>query len=189
MLFTLTPPAPGAGYGDALLPLPALKAWLRVDGDDEDELITALRDVAINAVEQYANLRMGPCQGLQATFQAFGRSMRMGLDPVATLVVTAVSYLDRTGVSVDLTDGDWRIGSDGALLPAIGAQWPTGSTVRVTFDVGFPADTCPPSLITAAKMFAAHLYSNREAVVFSGTAGELPLGFCMLCDPYRTPVL
>ena len=189
MLFTLTPTAPGAGYGDALLPLPALKAWLRVDGNDEDELITALRDVAINAVEQYANLRMGPCEGLQATFQGFGGSMRMGIDPVATLVVTAVSYQDRYGASVDLTDADWRIGVNGGLLPAIGAQWPAGSAVRVTFGVGFPAGKCPPSLITAAKMFAAHLYANREAVVFNSTTGELPLGFRMLCDPYRTPVL
>jgi uncharacterized phiE125 gp8 family phage protein len=193
MLFTLTPSAPGVGYGDALLPISALKAWLRVDGADEDELITALRDVAINAVEQYANLRMGPCSGLVATFDGFGPRMRPGIGPSATMVVTGIAYVDSAGGAQTIAAGGWRVAADGGLLPAIATTWPlSASSIAVTFDVGYPAGKCPPGLITAAKMFAAHLYANREAVVTSTTSvstAELPLGFTMLCDQHRMPVL
>lgn len=192
MLFTLTPSAPG-GYGETLLPIPALKAWLRVDTSDDDELIAAIRDVGINAVEQYAGVRLGPCTGLVATFATFGPRMRTGIGPAATMAVTAISYVDSSGGAQAIADGAWRVGPDGGLLPAIGSNWPTGATsVAVTFNAGFPADTCPAGLITAAKMFAAHLYANREAVVTSASSvssAELPLGFVMLCDQYRMPVL
>jgi uncharacterized phiE125 gp8 family phage protein len=192
MLFTLTPSTPG-GYGEALLSVSALKTWLRVDTSDEDDLVAALRDIGIDAVEQYANLRLGPCTGLVATFATFGPRMRPGIGPTATLTVTGVSYVDSRGEDQTLADGAWRVGQDGGLCPAIGTCWPAGaSSVAVTFDVGFPADTCPPGLVTAAKMFAAHLYANREAVVSSNTsvsATELPLGFTMLCDQHRMPVI
>jgi uncharacterized phiE125 gp8 family phage protein len=193
MLFTLTPSAPADGYGETLLPIVALKSWLRVDTNDEDDLIAALRDVGINAVEQYANLRIGPCAGLVVTFDRFGPRMRVGIGPAATVVVTGITYLDSSGASVVIAPGGWRVGQDGGIMPAIGTCWPRcGSEVAVTFNAGFPADTCPPGLITAAKMFAAHLYANREAVVTSSTSvssSELPLGFTMLCDQHRMPVL
>jgi hypothetical protein len=36
----------------------------------------------------------------------------------------------------------------------------------------------------AAKMFLGHLWSHREAVVDSGTAGEVPFGVRQLCGPF-----
>jgi len=193
MLFTLTPSAPADEYGEALLSVPALKTWLRVDTSDEDDLIAVLRDIGINAVEQYANVRLGPCTGLVATFATFGDRMRPGIGPAATLSVTGVAYVDSAGAAQTIDDGAWRVDQAGGLCPAIGTTWPAGaSDVAVTFNAGFPDGACPAGLITAAKMFAAHLYSNREAVMTSTTsvsATELPLGFTMLCDQHRMPVL
>ncbi|MBA15564.1 MAG: hypothetical protein CMN73_04330 [Sphingomonas sp.] len=190
MLFHLTPAALPEGYAEALVPLADVKAHLRVDTDEEDALIAAMRDAGVDVVERYANLSMGPRTALAAVFDGFGPIMRIGIGPLATLSVTGVAYIDSDGSSVDLTSSDWRIDAGGGLIPAIGARWPaTYGPVTVTYSVGFASGACPSALIAATKMFAAHLYLNREAVVQSGMAAEIPMGVTMLCDRYRVPVV
>lgn len=192
MLFHLTPTAPAEGYGEALLPLADAKAWLRLESgdDDEDDLIAALRDAALNMVEQYCGIRLAAQTGLVAQFAAFGPGMRMGIGPAATVTVQSIAYLDAAGTSVSLTSGDWRVAVDGALLPGIGRSWPVASgSVTVTFSAGYPSGAAPAPLISAAKMFLAHLYANREAVVVGTINSELSLGFTSICAPYRMPVI
>lgn len=194
MLFTLTPQAMPDGYGEAVLPLGACKAWLSIDAEVEefDMLIEALRDASIDMVEKYTNLFLGPRTGLEARFDGFpsasGVALRVGRGP--RLAVTAVSYVDGAGDAVAIEAAGWRVDARGGLLPALSASWPAAAGgVTVTFSAGFAAGECPPGLATAAKMFLAHLFANREAVVTSGAAGELPLGFRTLCDQHRMPVL
>lgn len=187
MLFQIAPSAVPDGYGEALLPLAACKAWLRILDDEFDPLITALRDAAIDAVEQYTGCYLAPRTGLVATFAGFdgAAAMRLGRGPEASIAVQSVAYADSTGTAIAMDGSAWRW-AVGGLLPAIGTSWPSGaSQVAVTFSAGFPAGTCPAGLITAAKMFLAHLFANPEAVVTQGAAGELPLGFRMLCDQHR----
>lgn len=192
MLFTLTPSAWPEGYGEALLPLDDAKAWLRLDGDDEDALVGVLRDASINAVEQYANLKLAPVSDQVATFEEFGERMRIGIGPVATFAVTAIRYVDLNGEPGAIDAGGWRIDRAGGLMPAVGTTWPAGaSAVEVTYSAGYPAAACPPALIQAARMMLAHLYRNRAAITVGSSAAalELPLGFTMLCDQYRMPVI
>jgi hypothetical protein len=192
MLFQLTPAAMPEGYGEAVLPVDACKAHLGITADviEFDDLIAMLRDASIDMVEKYTNLFLGPREELIATFAGFCSRMRIGRGPEATVNVTAVSYIGFENEGVSLEAGDWRLDVVGGLVPAISACWPRSyGPVTVTFNVGFPEGTCPPTLIHAAKMFLAHLFVNREAVVMTGTGGELPLGFRMLCDMHRIPVL
>lgn len=187
MLFQIAPSAVPEGYGEALLPLAACKAWLRILDDEFDPLIDALRDAAIDAVEQYTGCYLAPRTGLVATFAGLDDAapMRLGRGPEASISVQSVAYVDSTGAATAMDGSTWRW-TVGGLLPAIGTSWPIGaSQVAVTFSAGFPAGTCPAGLITAAKMFVAHLFANPEAVVTQGAAGELPLGFRMLCDQHR----
>lgn len=190
MLFTLTPAAWPEGYGEALLPLAAAKTWLRIDGDDEDDLVKALRDAAIDAVEQYTNLRLAPVADLVARFATFGPRMRVGIGPAASLRVSTINYTDASGAPAAIGDGMWRVDPRGDLVPAFGTAWPLcASDVIVTFTAGYSAGTCPSGLIHAAKLFLGHLYANREAVLVGAVSAELPLGFTSLCDRYRMPVL
>ncbi len=187
MLFQITPSAVPDGYGETLLPLAACKAWLAVLEDDFDDLIGALRDAAIDTVEQYTGCYLAPRTGLIATFAGFDGSgpMRLGRGPEASVAVQAVDYLDASGAAVAMDAGAWRWTVAG-LRPAIGTAWPAdASEIAVTFSAGFPTGACPAGLLAAAKMFVAHLFTNREAVVTQGAAGELPLGFRMLCDQHR----
>lgn len=191
MLFTLTPSALVEGYGEALLPLSQAKAHLRVDGDDEDDLIAVLRDAAIDGVEQYANLRMGPCTGIVATFAGFDHRapMRLGVGPDFSVAVTGVSYL-YDGVSTVLADTDWMVGAGGRLAPAARTRWPNANgPVTVAFDAGYPAGQCPPSLLQAARLLLGHLYMNRETIITGTLMGEMPLGVTWWADRIRQPVL
>lgn len=188
MLFHLTHAAPAEGYGEALLPLEETKAWLRVLNNDQDDLIGALRDAAIDMVEQYGNLRMGPWTGLTAVYAGFGTGMRIGGGLGEPLAITGISYSSSAGTVV-MPDG-WRLDARQHIVPSSGLRWPNGaSDVTVTFDAGYPEGACPKVLITAAKMFVAHLFINREAVVTGTITSEVPFGFATLVDRYRLPVI
>ncbi|MBY0583271.1 MAG: head-tail connector protein [Sphingomonas sp.] len=189
MLFTLTPSAPVDGYGEAILPLSLAKQHLRVDWAEEDELILALRDAAIDMVEQYCNIRLGPVAGLVAAFGAFEPKLRLGVGPAFSIVINSVSYMN-AGAETTLDPSAYRLAPGGVLMPASRACWPAADgDVTVIFDAGYPVNQAPPALIHAARLFLGHLYLNREAVITEGVSGELSLGFMDLCNRYRVPVI
>lgn len=189
MLFTLTPMAMPDGYGEALLSLDAAKLHLRVDDAEEDDLIEVLRDAALQLVEKFCSVRLGVVTGIVATFPTFGRCMHLGVGPVPTITVTAVSYIGSDGEPVDLPAGSWRLSVDGALVPAPGTSWPTGGPVTVTFVAGYAADACPRPLIAAAKLALGHLYAMRDVAMEGEASGGMPAAFGLLCSGYRMPVL
>lgn len=187
--FTLDPAAMPDGYGDAILPLALVKAHLRIDGDEDDDLVAALRDAALQMVEQWTGWRLlmdAEADDMTARFDGFGDRMRLGRGPVSTLVITGIGYSDGEGGDVTLDASDyWLRQSDGTIM-ASGGSWPSDvRNVVVTFRVG-PSEVAaiPGPLKTAALMFTAHLYEQREAVVTGTISGEAPLGFVMLCAPY-----
>lgn len=190
MLFSISPVATPDGYGDALVPIDDLKLWLRVEDEGEDALIEALRDAAIDMVEQYCNLRLGPVTGLVARFDSFGARMRVGVGPTASLLITAIDFIDGAGAAGAIATGGWRVDALGTLLASGDGRWPDRAcSVAVTFNAGFPDGACPAALRHAVKMFVAHLYKNREAVVSGVTAQEVPMGVIALCNRYRMPVI
>lgn len=189
MLFHLTPVSFDDSYASALLTIDDAKQHLRVDGDEDDALIGALRDAAIELVQKYTGLKLGPTEDNIATFADFGRSMVTGLGPRSSIVVTVVSYIDASGAPVSLSSTDWRIGVDGGLQPAVGASWPSASgPVTMTFDVGFAAGECPKGLIAAVKLMLGYLYANRDAIVSDGFENALPTAVARVCSLYAQQV-
>lgn len=182
-----------AGYGDAILSLDDCKAHLRVLSADENDLIGALRDAAIEYVERYCGVKLGPLTGLtwraESLPSATSAHVDLALRPVTGL--TSVTWQDGNGGPVVGTVGDFRVSAGGQLRPAIGKSWPSGvaGEVVVTFDAGYAANEAPNSLLSAVKLMLGHLYMNREAVVTTGMAGEIPLGVAALCAPFRQVVL
>lgn len=183
MLFTLTPAARPDGYGEGLIPLAQAKAWLRVLHDDEDDLIRVLRDMGLDMVEQYTGTRLAPTS-LTVTFDSFGDDMPLPVGPAASIVVSAIGYVPPAGGSASVSA--WRVDPLGRLQPALGAVWPAGaSRVTVAFTAGFAAGTVPAALLTAARMFMAVLYDQRETLMSDGVEADLPRGFRALCGPWR----
>lgn len=188
MIELLHSPYP-AGYGEALLPLEQCKAHLGVIHTEDDDLIEVLRDAAIEVVERYCSVRLRESEGLVLSAEGFPRGgaaqLVLGVRPVKE--ITAVSWSDRSGGSVAGSVSSFRIVAHGDLAPAIGGRWPSDviGGVQITFTAGYPAGEAPRALLHAAKMFMAHLWAHREAVIDSGSAGEVPMGVEMLCGPYR----
>lgn len=186
MMFDLEPSALPNGYGDAILPLAAARAWVREDGTEHDAIITACRDIAISMVEQYTQLALGPRTGLIVRFDEFGDGMRIPIGPAANVDVTALSYVDAEGARIDMVAGDWRVRRGGVLAPGIGKSWPAGaSDVAVTFSSGFPGALCPSALIAGVRLMTAHLYDRRDALLSEGIEGDVPTGVLVFCRPWR----
>lgn len=188
MLFELKPIPFVDGYGESILSLSDAKAHLKLEADEteEDVLLAALRDSAIDAVEQLTACRLKLTAGLQARFAGFGDVMRLPIGPAGSAMVTAISYEDSAGSPVAMTVGDWLVGVGGRLGPKAGTYWPSGAgAVTVTFSAGWPGGECPASLIGAVRLMLGHLHKNRSAVLATALTGELPLGVETLCSPYR----
>ena len=190
MLFELAHVPMPEGYGEALLSLEDCKAHLRVEGNDEDELVEALRDAAIEFVERYCGVKMGPVAGMVWRGEAlFSRAdlahQDLGVWPVTGLV--SVAWKDGGGADVDGDVAEFRVTERGRLRRAVGGRWPSGiaGDMVVTFDAGFAADECPPSLLQATRLMLAHLYMNREAVIVGQVSADAPLGVTALCAPFR----
>ncbi len=191
MQFELAPFALPESYGEAIVSLADLKAHLSLTADEDefDPLIEIYRDAAIDMVERYCALRLGPCTGLVWHGESLPSPVRLGVGPVTA--ITAVTWLDDTGATITGTADDWRImlRDQLALKPGRTAPTNVAGGVAITFNAGFADDTRPAALVQAVKLFAAHLFLHREAVSAGTIAGEIPLGFKMLCGAYRVPVI
>ncbi|MAE92977.1 MAG: hypothetical protein CMI67_25945 [Pelagibaca sp.] len=181
------------GYGDGIMPLDACKAHLRVTRDSENELIAALRDAAIEYVERFCGLKLGPQTGLTWRAERLPQSSSVGVDlavrPIAE--ISSIVWRDAGGASVTGDASDLRVTEAGVLRPAIGKVWPSGiaGDVVVTFSAGYASGEAPPSLLSAVKLMLGHLFMNREAVVSTGVAGEVPFGVAAMCASFRPVVI
>lgn len=189
MIFELLHAPFPEGYGEAILSIDECKAHLRVDGDDEDDLIGALRDASIEFVERYCSVKLAPTAGLiwqAAGFpRAFSTPIMLSVSPVTA--ITAITWANGAGNPVIGVPADYRLTARGDLLPAVGARWPScaGGAVSVEFTAGYAPGAAPRSLIAAVRLFLGHLYKNREAVTDRGTEAEVPFGVRELCASFR----
>lgn len=173
--------------GEAVLPLADAKAHLRVLDDDSDELIAALRDAAVDMVEQYAEKAL-----VSRNFEWRGRlqqAMEMGIGPVTALA--SVTYLDADGALQTLAHASaLRIALRDRIEFKTDVDVPDqadGDGVAViTFTAGYGGgQPLPPSLVAACRMMLGHLFMNREAVTFGSGAVEMPFGVRQMCGPYK----
>lgn len=195
MIFELGHVPMADGYGEALLPLAECKEHVAIEPDETefDGLIELFRDAAIEYVERACSVKLAPVTGLTWSAQglpsATCETVTLGVWPVTE--ITAVAWLDSDGGDVTGDPADYRVTAKGTVRPAIGGQWPSGvgGDVVMTFSAGFAAGAAPRSLLQAAKMFMAHLFANREAVITGTISGEIPLGVTALLVPFRPVVI
>lgn len=187
MQFELAPFDLPTEYGEGIVPLADVKAHLRVLHDDEDALIGFYRDAAVDMVERYCGVYLAERSDVVWRGESLPSSLDLGVWPVSE--ITAVTWLDGDGADVTGEADIWRVVRRGEIALRPGQSLPSGVSagVAITFNAGFV--TPPPALLQAVKMFAAHLYENREALSMGAMKGEIPLGFRSLCSTYRMPVI
>lgn len=175
-----------------------IKAFLKVEHDDEDALIGALVAAARLHVEASVR-RLLVAQGWRLTLDAWptvsgpsGRTVEIPLGPV--LDITSVAVLDADGVPVPLEASAWTAETDGIparvhVRDALAPGLPLGG-IRIDYTAGYgdPADV-PAPLVQAVRLLAAHWYEAREPVAFGGPATRVPDTVTALIAPYRVLAL
>lgn len=181
----LTPPAAEP------LTLAEAKAWLRIDGTEEDALVASLIGAARGLVERAAR-RTLIHQGwriLRDSWPVEGR-ITLPLAPVAE--VTAVRVLDSAGLPVIVPPAAYRLEAlrDPALVMITGAvplpgQAMSGIEIDVIAGFGPAPEDVPEPLRHAVRLLLARWYERRGDA--AGDEQALPGDIAALIGPYRRP--
>lgn len=168
-LTRLTPPA--------ALPVSLLeaKAFLRVDGSDDDTLISSLIAAAVASLDGERG-DLGRClvsQTWRLDLDAFPRRMAIEIPLPPMIEVVSVAYTASDGAAVTMPTDDFTVvgaGSYGfARIAPTSGLWPVGTAVTVTFRAGFGevAADVPADLRGAILARVATAYSVRESSVLA----------------------
>jgi uncharacterized phiE125 gp8 family phage protein len=179
-----------------VISLEEAKAHLRIDVDEEDDLIEGLILAAEARRDGWAGL-LGRCminQTWRASYANWASPiMELPFPDVSSVAITYFDDKDQeqpvSSVHFGLietpggTAVEWR---DGFPAPSV---YTRSDAVRITFTCGFgssPADV-PASIRHAMKLMIGGWYENREETVIGVSVSSLPMSIAAesLIDPYR----
>ncbi len=180
----ITPPAAEP------LQLAAVKAHLRVDGNEDDTLI----GVAITAARVHVEAmtrRMLIAQKWRVYLDAWPRKRTVVLPPAPLISVDAVTVYDAEGEPAELPLADFEVdtvSAPGRLVmrhapsPGMAAN---GIEIDVTAGYGPSGIDVPAPLQQAMLMLIAHWYEHRGPAGHDLAGHVPPPGFDALIAPYR----
>lgn len=163
------------------------KLHLRVDGTDEDALITGLIATARDYVARYTGSFIAPCT-LEVRCDTFADFTTAPILPLGA--VTGVSYVATDGTSQILSSSVYEARSDGltaSIALKAGQSWPaiqTGSRITVTATVGYVA--IPPAIKQAMLLLLGDWYRMRENTAMGAQVLEMPHAVTALLANYRS---
>lgn len=181
----ITPPA------SSPVSLEELKLHLRIDHDDEDDLLQSYLDAAVSRLDG-ATGTLGRCLISQEWSQGFSQwSAELRL-PFPDVSAAAITYFDSDDVSQAVSAADFEVLEgrswtviafrDSFAEPSLSDTQLVPITVTLTAGYGGSSSDVPRPIRVAIMHAAAHWHSNREV---AGDAGELPLNADRLLSPYR----
>jgi len=167
--------------------LAEVKAHLRLDGNDEDDLIGALIAAARVAVETEIR-RVLIAQSWRAIVESLPPGGVM-LPIVPALSVEAVRSIDSAFAATVLGTDRYKFDvADGSIK----IDHATGAVrYEIDFTAGYGSSgiDVPQPLRQAIRLLVTHWYENRSAVVLGDAASATPLGYRELVAPYRRVAL
>jgi len=174
------------------LTLAEAKAHLRVDGNDEDALITALIAAARTYVERRTSITAGQRNYRMelSRFPYDGADIIMPTSPCSA--VSSITYVKPDTTSATLTvSTDYRLAfavPPGRIrLPYGKTEWPetietAEDAVVVLFTAGYDAaGNMPATIGQVCRLLIGHWFENREAVVVGTISKEMELAVSSLC--------
>ena len=201
-LTLVTPPT------DEPVTLEEAKAWLRIDGDDDDDLITSLITAARTAAEEYLRRSLISqswrltldlaCSGLRnlpegvydlpvsALYGDLGSVISLPKGPVSA--ISSVTTYDSSNNSSVFDSANYRVDTAGdRLILNSGAAWPSNirplSGCEVVYVAGYgEANDVPKPIRSGILIYVASLYEQRG---MCDDAMALPAGTKSLYGPYR----
>jgi uncharacterized phiE125 gp8 family phage protein len=166
------------------------KRHLRVDFDEDDQLITGLIAAATRHLEQELGMALAQ-QEWRQDLPRFADKMRLRPGPV-DLASVSLDYRDEAGAEQSLAGSVYRTHADaeGAYVRiASGESWPATydreDAVSISFTAGVAAEDVPADLKVAILLHMAFLYEKRES---HSDTNITPTGaYDMLLWNYRRP--
>lgn len=193
------------------LSLAEAKAHLRVDQDDENDLIATLVIAAREYVETHTHralitqtwdYQLDGFPAMWSTVDVDARQVHTGaiwFPKPPLLSVTSLTYVDTAGVTQTWDAGNYTVDAPagpkarmGRLVPAWSLYYPVARTVpnavTVRFVAGYGgAALVPASLKAGMKLLIGNWWLNREAgQIVRGSADILPFGVDALLWPYKS---
>lgn len=166
------------------------KAHLRVDGDDDNVLLTMLITTARQEAEKVTR-RALITQTWEVVLDCFPSG---GIDlPFPTLQsVTSIKYFDGSNVEQTLSTSAYQVDADsepGRVALASGYSWPDTydrlNAVRIRYVAGYGLAAAVPAAIKQWILIrVATLYENREGVNIGNNVNAIPFVDGLL-DEYR----
>lgn len=171
------------------LTLERAKQQVRVDGDDENDLISDLITAAREACENFTGLVLASQIVEVAFWHLPSNPLTFGFGPVSS--VESVSYIDADESERTLDPASYRLNQyvspeqlvfDEPALPELADRF---DAVKIRVKAGHDG-ACPAAIKQAMLLYIGHYFENREASISTGNnSAELPLGAQHLLQPYR----
>jgi uncharacterized phiE125 gp8 family phage protein len=176
-----------------LFSLAEARAWVKVEGPDEDAILTLLIDAATAQLDGWEGI-LGRClvtQTWRQDFDGFGPKLRLPLAPLVEGSVS-VTYRDEAGATQTANPALYHVVTDvrGPVVRlADGQSWPAAAvrpdavSVTARYGYGAPADV-PAAIRFAAFLAIADGFRNRESQII-GTIVAENLSRNMALAPFR----
>ena len=163
-----------------------LKEHLRVDHSDEDTLIDALRDAAIEYVQNYCNIHLGDVTAVMY-LDRFYNTWEIPVGPVIS--ISGITYSVSSDTTETLNTANYYVDVKRAParisiihIPQVYDYVHNG--VQVAFSYGYAEDAIPKAIKHAIRLLVAHWYENRRQVI-QANSYEVPMGVHALLNGYR----
>ncbi|MXQ13836.1 head-tail connector protein [Microvirga makkahensis] len=167
--------------------LPEMKAYLRLDDDGQDDLLTGLIRAARLMVEA-ASRRLLIEQGWRVVMDRWPKGGRVLLPLSPVLAVDRVRVLDAAGAATDIAPDSIELdgASDPPCMTVLEAPEPgkarNGIEIELRAGYGATPETVPDCLKLAIKILVAHWFENRGDVA---GAQVLPPDAMALVTPFQ----
>jgi uncharacterized phiE125 gp8 family phage protein len=168
------------------------KLFLRVEHDDDDDLIEALIAGSRIHVEAQTH-RALITQSWRLVRDSWPENGRIGVLPVPLASIVAARTYDAAGAAHTFDTAAFALDKSGA--PALLAFTPgalpvpgratAGIEIDITAGYGASAESVPEPLRQAVRLLTAHWYENRGLVTVGAEAAMMPASVAALIAPYR----
>ncbi|MGK2284720.1 head-tail connector protein [Pedomonas sp. V897] len=169
------------------------RAFLRLDGEEEDAALAAFLKAAREVCEAFTGLVLiatrfretrafDPAETRGVPWSAW-RSVRLSRGPLRQ--VEAVTLIGRDGTRTALGSADYTVEEDARGLACLRMTFlpPAGARLETDYQAGLGAEPAgvPEALRLGILRLAAHLYSHRDSPDDAGP----PLAVAALWRPFR----
>ena len=170
-----------AGPAGEPVSLAEAKAFLKVDDNAEDGLITTLIGAARLHVEGVTGQAL-LAQSWRVVLDAWPADRQVRLPVIPFMAVTEITAYDAAGGAHDVPLAQFLREPDRLLLPATVAGMPTlrerqGLEIDYVAGFGTEPEDVPADIRQALLVLVAHWYEHRDAVIMAGSGAVVPSGF------------